>query len=49
MTDQAQIGFVTDQMRTFTEPIVTPLSYEPDDNTVRLAGPSGRSLIRTEL
>jgi hypothetical protein len=38
IADHAQIALVTEQMRTFTQPFVAPLSYEPDDSTVRLAG-----------
>ncbi len=53
ITDSAQIAIVTEQMRAFTQPFVAPLSYEPDDRTVRLAGTGnfieilGRRLLLT--
>jgi hypothetical protein len=34
----SDVAHVTDQMRAFTKPFYAPISYEPDDNTVRLSG-----------
>jgi len=36
--DPSQLALVTTTMRDFTRPFVLPLSYEPDEATVKLAG-----------